>query len=54
MDFFYACDLFNVCGVIDGLHISFFQKLDKHVITILIDYYCRQKKLQFVCFVTKL
>jgi tetrahydromethanopterin S-methyltransferase subunit D len=39
--FFYACNLLNVCGVIDGSHIPFFQKLDKNVITIFIDYYYR-------------
>jgi hypothetical protein len=40
--FFCACDLSNVCGVIDGSHISFFpQKLDQCVSVISIDYYCK-------------
>jgi hypothetical protein len=46
--FFYACDLFNVCGVIEGSYIPFSQKLDKHVITIFTNYYRRQKSYNLV------
>jgi len=39
MGFFYACGLPNVYATIDGSHISFSQKPNKHVITILANYY---------------
>ncbi len=41
--FFDACSLPNVCGAIDGSHISLSQMLNKQIITILTNYSCRWK-----------
>jgi hypothetical protein len=35
--FSYACGLANVCGAIDGSHISLSQKLDKQVTIVYVE-----------------
>jgi hypothetical protein len=53
-EFFHACGLFNVCGAIDGSHISLSQKLDKRIIVVPANYYCKRKNYNFGGFASNL
>jgi hypothetical protein len=39
--FLNAHGLPNVCGIIDGSHIPLFQKMDKWVIIVGVNYHCK-------------